>query len=260
MTAGIDATAAGGLAGEMEVEAYRRLFPLAFFERHLRESVRPDARRLSEARATTVALGAVSSAHGSALVRLGDTEAAAVPRKAQTPSPHTERAATLADRENDGGDRRDGGRRARGGDGGRGLPPPLSPRVLRAPPPRVRPTRCPPPRRSPRHHRRARRRLLRSRVRPRPPRRHRHARVDQARGDVAPRGDPRRRICRCGVSHAANLLPACTARTASRGCAGHFQGPGGRPHELWDAKFEGALFDQWEGFMGSIPGRLLFEC
>ncbi|KAM0824330.1 hypothetical protein ACQ4PT_070272 [Festuca glaucescens] len=73
MTAGIDATAAGGLAGEMEVEAYRRLFPLAFFERHLRESVRPDARRLSEARATTVALGAVSSAHGSALVRLGDT-------------------------------------------------------------------------------------------------------------------------------------------------------------------------------------------
>jgi exosome complex component RRP43 len=67
------ATAAGGLAGEMEVEAYRRLFPLAFLERHLRESVRPDARRLGEARATTVALGAVSSAHGSALVRLGDT-------------------------------------------------------------------------------------------------------------------------------------------------------------------------------------------
>ncbi|CAO2147359.1 unnamed protein product [Urochloa humidicola] len=57
----------------MEVEAYRRLFPLAFLERHLGESVRPDARRLFEARPTTVALGAVSSAHGSALVRLGDT-------------------------------------------------------------------------------------------------------------------------------------------------------------------------------------------
>ena len=67
------AAAASGLAGEMELEAYRRLFPLAFLERHLRESVRPDARRLSEARPTTVALGAVSSAHGSALVRLGDT-------------------------------------------------------------------------------------------------------------------------------------------------------------------------------------------
>ena len=46
------AAAASGLAGEMELEAYRRL---------------------SEARPTTVALGAVSSAHGSALVRLGDT-------------------------------------------------------------------------------------------------------------------------------------------------------------------------------------------
>uniref|UniRef100_A0A0E0F524 Ribosomal RNA-processing protein 43 n=1 Tax=Oryza meridionalis TaxID=40149 RepID=A0A0E0F524_9ORYZ len=41
--------------------------------RHLRESVRPDARRLAEARPTTIALAAVSSAHGSALVRLGDT-------------------------------------------------------------------------------------------------------------------------------------------------------------------------------------------
>ncbi|CAL4920985.1 unnamed protein product [Urochloa decumbens] len=67
------AAAASGLAGEMEVEAYRRLFPLAFLERHLGESVRPDARRPSEARPTTVALGAVSSAHGSALIRLGDT-------------------------------------------------------------------------------------------------------------------------------------------------------------------------------------------
>uniref|UniRef100_A0A0D9XR95 Ribosomal RNA-processing protein 43 n=1 Tax=Leersia perrieri TaxID=77586 RepID=A0A0D9XR95_9ORYZ len=73
MAAETAATAAGGLAGEMEVEAYRRLFPLAFLERHLRESVRPDARRLSEPRPTTVALAAVSSAHGSALVRLGDT-------------------------------------------------------------------------------------------------------------------------------------------------------------------------------------------
>jgi exosome complex component RRP43 len=67
------AAASGGIAGEMEVEAYRRLFPLAFLERHLSESVRPDARRLAEARPITVALGAVSSAHGSALIRLGDT-------------------------------------------------------------------------------------------------------------------------------------------------------------------------------------------
>ncbi|XP_040385862.1 exosome complex component RRP43-like [Oryza brachyantha] len=73
MAAEMEATEAGGLAGEMEVEAYRRLFPLVFLERHLRKSVRPDARRTDKARPTTVALGTVSSAHGSALVRLGDT-------------------------------------------------------------------------------------------------------------------------------------------------------------------------------------------
>ncbi|KQJ88621.1 exosome complex component RRP43 [Brachypodium distachyon] len=84
-----DTTASGGLAGEMEVEAYRRLFPLAFLERHLRESVRPDARRLAEARPTTVALGAVSSAHGSALIRLGDT-AMLASIKLEVMSPPTE--------------------------------------------------------------------------------------------------------------------------------------------------------------------------
>lgn len=90
MSAETDATAAGGLAGEMEVEAYRRLFPLAFLERHLRESVRPDARRLAEARPTTVALGAVSSAHGSALVRLGDTAMlASIKLEVMSPSAET---------------------------------------------------------------------------------------------------------------------------------------------------------------------------
>nr|CAB3462327.1 unnamed protein product [Digitaria exilis] len=64
------AAAASGLAGEMEVEAYRRLFPLAFLERHLGQSIRPDARRLSQVRETTVALGAVSTAHGSALTMI----------------------------------------------------------------------------------------------------------------------------------------------------------------------------------------------
>uniref|UniRef100_A0A804NP87 Uncharacterized protein n=1 Tax=Zea mays TaxID=4577 RepID=A0A804NP87_MAIZE len=73
MAAETKPAAAIGVAGEMEVEAYRRLFPVAFLERHLGESVRIDARRLREARTTTVALGAVSSAHGSALVRVGDT-------------------------------------------------------------------------------------------------------------------------------------------------------------------------------------------
>ncbi|RRT84485.1 hypothetical protein B296_00002769 [Ensete ventricosum] len=41
----------------MEVEAYRRLFPLPFYERHLLDSVRPDARPLHRARDTSIALG-----------------------------------------------------------------------------------------------------------------------------------------------------------------------------------------------------------
>lgn len=57
-TAGGGGDTGGGLAaGEMEVEAYRRLFPLAFYERHLRDSVRPDARPLHRARDTSIALG-----------------------------------------------------------------------------------------------------------------------------------------------------------------------------------------------------------
>ena len=46
-----------GFAGEMEIEAYRRLFPLPYYERHLSESVRPDARPLSSARDTSIAVG-----------------------------------------------------------------------------------------------------------------------------------------------------------------------------------------------------------
>ncbi|WVZ71495.1 hypothetical protein U9M48_020079 [Paspalum notatum var. saurae] len=81
------AATASGLAGEMEVEAYRRLFPLAFLERHLRESVRPDGRHLSEARHTTIALGAVYSAHGSALIRLGETVMRSLPSSSSPFSP-----------------------------------------------------------------------------------------------------------------------------------------------------------------------------
>lgn len=44
-------------SSEMEVDAFRRLFPLRFHERHLLESVRPDARPLSKARETSLALG-----------------------------------------------------------------------------------------------------------------------------------------------------------------------------------------------------------
>ncbi|OAY68361.1 Exosome complex component RRP43 [Ananas comosus] len=76
----------GGAAAEMEVEAYRRLFPVAYFERHLRESVRLDARPLASPRDTSVALGLVGSADGSALVKFGDTTmVAAIKLEVMTP-------------------------------------------------------------------------------------------------------------------------------------------------------------------------------
>lgn len=52
--------AAGGtndLSSEMELDAYRRLFPLRFHEKHLLESIRPDGRPLGRARDTTLSLG-----------------------------------------------------------------------------------------------------------------------------------------------------------------------------------------------------------
>ncbi|KAL8493868.1 hypothetical protein ACS0TY_024872 [Phlomoides rotata] len=61
------------LSSEMELDAFRRLFPLRFHERHLRESIRPDGRPLGRARETTLMLGAVASANGSALAKIGST-------------------------------------------------------------------------------------------------------------------------------------------------------------------------------------------
>ncbi|PWA97515.1 exosome complex component RRP43 [Artemisia annua] len=75
------------LSSEMEVEAFRRLFPLRFHEQHLSKSVRPDARLLSKARDTSLALGAVASADGSALVKIGcTTMLAAIKMEVMTPT------------------------------------------------------------------------------------------------------------------------------------------------------------------------------
>lgn len=75
------------LSAEMEVDAFRRLFPLRFFERHLSESLRPDGRPLGKARDTIVNLGLVSSADGSALAKIGSTTMiAAIRMEVMTPS------------------------------------------------------------------------------------------------------------------------------------------------------------------------------
>ncbi|KAI3953117.1 hypothetical protein MKW98_020312 [Papaver atlanticum] len=60
-------------AVDIEVDAFRRLFPLQYYERHFKESIRPDARPLGTSRTTCVTLGDVSSADGSSFVKIGST-------------------------------------------------------------------------------------------------------------------------------------------------------------------------------------------
>lgn len=82
--------ASSDLSSEMELDAFRRLFPLRFHERHLVESIRPDGRQLGNARDTTLALGAVASANGSALAKIGcTTMLAAIKMEVMTPTPES---------------------------------------------------------------------------------------------------------------------------------------------------------------------------
>lgn len=75
------------LYSDMEVDAFRRLFPLRYHEQHLLKAVRPDARKLGSARDTTLALGAVASADGSALAKIGSTTMlAAIKMEVMTPT------------------------------------------------------------------------------------------------------------------------------------------------------------------------------
>ncbi|THG10602.1 hypothetical protein TEA_017367 [Camellia sinensis var. sinensis] len=68
------ANASSDLSSEMEVDAFRCLFPLCFYERPLLESMRPNVEALGKARDTTLALGAVASADGSAFAKIGCTD------------------------------------------------------------------------------------------------------------------------------------------------------------------------------------------
>lgn len=75
------------LSSAMELDAFRRLFPLRFHERHLLESIRSDGRSLGRARDTTVVLGAATSADGSAMAKIGcTTMLAAIKLEVMTPS------------------------------------------------------------------------------------------------------------------------------------------------------------------------------
>ncbi|KNA17234.1 hypothetical protein SOVF_082010 [Spinacia oleracea] len=89
--------ASGDISADMEIDAFRRLFPVQFYERHFVKSLRPDARTLNSARDTSVALGAVSSANGSALVKIGcTTMLAAIKMEIMTPSTESPDEGNLA--------------------------------------------------------------------------------------------------------------------------------------------------------------------
>ena len=54
-------------------DAFRKLYPDQYYTRFLAEGLRPNGRPLGRARPTTIALGAISTADSSALVKIGNT-------------------------------------------------------------------------------------------------------------------------------------------------------------------------------------------
>ncbi|KAK7818498.1 hypothetical protein U0070_013057 [Myodes glareolus] len=67
----------GGLrrrgAGGKMAAGFKTVEPLEYYRRFLKENCRPDGRELGEFRTTTVNIGSISTADGSALVKLGNT-------------------------------------------------------------------------------------------------------------------------------------------------------------------------------------------
>jgi len=57
----------------LRASTFQRLHPKAYLERFLAEQLRPDGRELGEWREVSLNVGSISTADGSALVRLGDT-------------------------------------------------------------------------------------------------------------------------------------------------------------------------------------------
>jgi exosome complex component RRP43 len=60
-------------ASDLNAQIFQRLHPRAYFERFLAEQVRPDGRQAEECRDIFLHVGSISTADGSALVRLGET-------------------------------------------------------------------------------------------------------------------------------------------------------------------------------------------
>ncbi|QRV88160.1 exosome complex component RRP43 [Ceratobasidium sp. AG-Ba] len=58
---------------DLEASTFQRLHPRAYFERFIAEGYRPDGRKPDSWRDVNVNVGSISTANGSALVRIGDT-------------------------------------------------------------------------------------------------------------------------------------------------------------------------------------------
>jgi exosome complex component RRP43 len=58
---------------DLNTQIFQRLHPKAYLERFLAEQIRPDGREAAEWRDLFVHVGSISTADGSALVRLGET-------------------------------------------------------------------------------------------------------------------------------------------------------------------------------------------
>ena len=64
----------GALAQDtLEPDAFKKLYSDQYYSRFVAEGLRPDGRPLLRARPTTIALGAVTTADSSALVKIGNT-------------------------------------------------------------------------------------------------------------------------------------------------------------------------------------------
>jgi exosome complex component RRP43 len=54
-------------------ETFKRVQPSEYYRRFLEQDIRPDGRIFSEFRPTIINTGCISTAHGSAVVRIGNT-------------------------------------------------------------------------------------------------------------------------------------------------------------------------------------------
>lgn len=72
------------------MEAFRKIYPEEFHKKFLVHNVRPDGRSLLKIRKTTFSTGSVSTANGSAFVKMGHTSVVAGVKAEATPPPVSE--------------------------------------------------------------------------------------------------------------------------------------------------------------------------